>query len=228
MNEEHGIQDSILRVREAIESLGATAEILVCDNSTDRTPEIAREMGAEVTEPATNGYGSAYRHGFDRARGEYIVIGDGDGTYDFSELPRLLEELEREDADMVLGTRLRGDIRPGAMPKLHQYVGNPLLTKVLVSIYQMNISDAHSGFRVIRREALNELNFETSGMEFASEMLVEAWAKELNVREVPITYHKRKGEATLESFSDGWRHLKFLLLAAPYYYYLKSLRGESR
>ncbi|GAB3673198.1 glycosyltransferase [Halopiger thermotolerans] len=217
LNEEEGIKTCIGWAKTAIEELQLPTEIIVSDSSTDRTPEIARELGAIVVTPDRGGYGYAYRYAFERARGEFIAMGDADTTYDFKALPRLLEELEETGADMVLGSRLEGEIKPGAMPALHQYVGNPLLTKFLNTFYDAGVSDAHSGFRVFRRDALETMDLETTGMEFASEMIMEAGAKDLEIAETPIVYHEREGEETLESFRDGWRHVRFMLVNAPGY-----------
>ena len=217
MNEEEGIDTCLDWIEEAIVDLQLPAEIIVSDASTDRTPEIARERGAIVVEPDRPGYGYAYRYAFRHARGEYVVMGDADTTYDFSEIPRLLEHLQAEDADIIMGSRLDGEIKPGAMPALHQYVGNPLLTKFLNTFYDAGVSDAHSGFRIIRRDALGVMGLESDGMEFASEMVMQAGANSLDIVEVPITYHEREGEATLESFRDGWRHVRFMLTNAPGY-----------
>ncbi|WP_455449629.1 glycosyltransferase family 2 protein [Natrinema thermotolerans] len=217
LNEEEGVAECIGRAKTAIAELGVTAEIILSDSSSDRTPEIGREMGAIVYEPDRPGYGYAYRYAFDRARGDYIVIGDADTTYDFEAIPRLLDELKERDADMVMGSRLEGEIKDGAMPALHQYVGNPLLTKFLNVFYGAGVSDAHSGFRIIRRECLDDLELQTTGMEFASEMIMEAGAQDKSIAEVPITYHEREGDATLESFKDGWRHVRFMLVNAPGY-----------
>ncbi|WP_312907627.1 glycosyltransferase family 2 protein [Natronosalvus caseinilyticus] len=217
LNEEAGVGECIDRIEAAIDTLSVRTEIIVSDSSTDRTPEIAREKGAIVVHPDESGYGYAYRYGFQYARGEYIAIGDADTTYDFEELPKLFELVSNGDADMVMGSRLKGEIRPGAMPALHQYVGNPLLTRFLNLFYDAGVSDAHSGFRVLSRDALDQLELTTNGMEFASEMIMEAGARGLEIREVPITYHERKGEETLESFRDGWRHVRFMLKNAPGY-----------
>ena len=217
MNEEEGIETCLDWIEEAVLELGLPTEIIVSDSSTDRTPEIARERGAIVVEPDQQGYGYAYRYAFERARGEYVVMGDADTTYDFSEIPRLLEHLEAEDADVVMGSRLEGEIEDGAMPPLHQYVGNPLLTTFLNAFYDAEVSDAHSGFRIFRRDTLDELGLETDGMEFASEMIMEAGAQNLDIEEVPIVYHEREGKETLDSFRDGWRHIRFMLVNAPGY-----------
>ena len=217
LNEEAGIAECIERVKNALRELGIPGEVIVSDSSTDRTPAIADEMGAVVVEPDKPGYGYAYRYAFRYARGEYVAIGDADCTYDFEELPKLFDLVANGDADMAMGSRLEGEIKDGAMPPLHQYVGNPLLTKFLNVFYDAGVSDAHSGMRVLSQDALDELNLRTTGMEFASEMIMEAGARDLVIEEVPITYHEREGEATLDSFEDGWRHVKFMLQNAPGY-----------
>ena len=211
LNEEAAIEECILQIKNAIATLGVSSEILISDCSTDRTPELAREMGAIVTTPDKRGYGYAYRYAFKSVRGEYIAIGDADTTYNFEELPKLFSRLEQTNADLVIGDRLNGEIKTDAMPLLHQYVGNPLLTKILNMFHNADIDDAHSGFRIMRRAALNDLELTTDGMEFASEMLIQAEQNGLRIEEVPITYHQRKGEATLQSFRDGWRHMKLII-----------------
>jgi len=217
LNEEEGIRECIQRAKNAFRELGVQAEIIVSDSSTDRTPEIAREEGAIVVEPDGKGYGYAYRYAFDKARADVIAMGDADTTYDFEELPKLYELVANGDADMAMGSRLEGEIKPGAMPTLHQYVGNPLLTKFLNTFYGAGVSDAHSGMRVFTRDAWEEMGCETTGMEFASEMIMQAGAADLTIEELPIVYHEREGEETLESFKDGWRHVRFMLLNAPGY-----------
>jgi hypothetical protein len=217
LNEEGGVAECIDRVKRALEELQVYGEVVVSDSSTDRTPEIAAEHGAIVVTPDRPGYGYAYRYAFRHVRGEYVAIGDADTTYDFAELPGLYRLVADGEADMAMGSRLEGEIRPGAMPALHQYVGNPLLTKFLNLFYGAGVSDAHSGFRVLSRSTLAGLNLGTDGMEFASEMVMEAAARDLRIAEIPITYHEREGEATLESFRDGWRHVRFMLVNAPGY-----------
>ena len=217
LNEEEGIRTCIDWIKIAIEELQLPTEILISDSSTDRTPDIAREMGAVVLEPDGKGYGYAYRYAFERTRGEYIVMGDADTTYDFKQIPRLLNHLEDTGADIVMGSRLDGEIRDGAMPTLHQYIGNPLLTRFLNTFYRAGVSDAHSGFRIFTRDAYERMDVETTGMEFASEMIMDAGARDLKIEEVPIIYHEREGEETLDSFRDGWRHVRFMLVNAPGY-----------
>lgn len=217
LNEEDGISECIDRITRALQTLDVQGEIIVSDSSTDRTPEIARSKGAIVVEPDQSGYGYAYQYAFERCRGEYIAMGDADTTYDFEELPKLYHHVVDGDADIAMGSRLEGKIKDGAMPALHQYVGNPLLTRFLNTFYDTDVSDAHSGLRVFTREALETMNLSTQGMEFASEMIMEAGASDLTIAEEPITYHEREGEATLDSFQDGWRHVRFMLENAPGY-----------
>ncbi|WP_436930057.1 glycosyltransferase family 2 protein [Halosimplex halobium] len=217
MNEEAGIAACLEAIVETIDTIAVTAEVIVSDSSTDRTPEIARKYGVTVVTPDRAGYGYAYRYAFERARGEYIVMGDADTTYDFQELPKLFDSIVETDADMVLGSRFAGEIKDGAMPWLHKHIGNPILTAFLNRFYDADISDAHSGFRIIRRDALEQLTLRTDGMEFASEMIMEASARDLHIEEVPITYHPREGDATLDTWRDGWKHLRFMLLNAPGY-----------
>ncbi|WP_135664252.1 glycosyltransferase family 2 protein [Halorhabdus rudnickae] len=217
LNEEEGIAECIRRATSAFEQIGLPGEIILSDSSSDQTPDIGRAMGAHVVEPDGTGYGYAYRYGFDQARGEYIVMGDADTTYDFEELPNLLDPIRNGDADICMGSRFEGEIKDGAMPTLHQFVGNPLLTAFLNLFYDTDISDAHSGFRVFHRDVLDVLDLHSDGMEFASEMVMDAGARGLTIEEVPITYHEREGEATLNSFQDGWRHIKFMLVNAPGY-----------
>lgn len=217
LNEEEGIAECLERAKNAVAELEMPTEIILSDSSTDRTPEIGAAMGATVVEPDKPGYGYAYRYAFERVRGEYVVMGDADTTYDFESIPRLLRHLQETDADLVMGSRLDGEIQPGSMPPLHQHIGNPLLTKFLNLFYGASVSDAHSGFRVLRREALETMDLSTSGMEFASEMIMEAGALGLEIEELPIVYHEREGEETLDSFRDGWRHVRFMLVNAPGY-----------
>jgi glycosyltransferase involved in cell wall biosynthesis len=214
LNEETTIGISINKIQRVFSEMGIRGEIIVSDSSTDNTPKIASEMGALVVHPPHRGYGYAYLEGFTHARGKYVVIGDADNTYDFLELPLLLKELDK-GADLVIGSRFRGEIKKGAMIPLHQYIGNPLLTWVLNKVFTTDFSDTHSGFRAIRADALKKLNLQSWGMEFASEMLIKASREGLKITEVPITYYSRETPSKLSSFSDGWRHVRFILLLKP-------------
>jgi glycosyltransferase involved in cell wall biosynthesis len=220
-NEEKTIAVVIQKAQKAAQQLGMTYEIIVPDNSTDATPQIARSLGAKVVTPDKHGYGYAYTYALRHARGKYVVMADADGTYDLEEAPKLLEPLLKGEADIVLGTRLKGRILPGAMPWLHRYIGNPLLTLILNRFYGTRVSDAHTGFRAAAREALEKLNLTSDGMELASELLIKAAYAGLRIKEVPITYHPRREgtQSKLRSLRDGWRHLKLLLLLAPKFLY---------
>ncbi|OPX77838.1 MAG: Glycosyltransferase AglJ [Methanosaeta sp. PtaB.Bin039] len=213
-NEEETIEECIRQSQAALATTGMKWEILVVDSSTDGTADLAEALGAIVIKPDKLGYGNAYLYGFGWARGDFIVIMDGDLTYDPAEIPKFIKLLE-DGADLVIGSRLRGDIRPGAMPALHRYIGNPLLTGILNILFAPGISDAHCGMRAITRDALRRLDLKAGGMEFASEMMIEAAEKKLAVREIPISYRPRKGESKLNSFRDGWRHLRFMMLYRP-------------
>jgi glycosyltransferase involved in cell wall biosynthesis len=214
LNEEANIERCVIAARAAMEQAGIAGEVVVADNaSEDRSAELAAAGGARIVHEPRRGYGSAYLAGLAAARGRYIVMGDADLTYDFSEIPRFVEQLE-EGAELVMGDRM-GNIHPGAMPWLHRYVGNPVLTGVLNLFFRTGVSDAHCGMRAVRREVLPRLDLRTTGMEFASEMIIRASKENLDIREFPIEYHPRGGESKLSSFRDGWRHLRFLLVHSP-------------
>lgn len=220
MNEEEAISVVLPRIKNVLERMGISYEIVVVDKSNDRTPEIAKSMGARLIRQEGKGYGDAYITGFKHARGKFIVMMDPDGSYDPEDIPRILEPLRREEADFVMGTRLKGEIDKGAMSWLHRRIGNPLLTWILNVLFKAGISDAHCGMRAIRRDALEKLPLQCKGMEFASEMIIEAAKRDLRIVEVPIKYHPRIGESKLSSFKDGWRHLRLMLLYSPSYLFL--------
>ncbi|HET8672473.1 MAG TPA: glycosyltransferase family 2 protein, partial [Thermoleophilaceae bacterium] len=220
LNEAESIEACVRRSLDTMKTHGIAGEVVVSDNgSDDGTPELARAAGARVIHEQRKGYGSAYLAGFAAARGKYIVMGDADETYDFGEIARFVEPLE-EGADLVMGSRLRGHIHPGAMPWLHRYVGNPVLTGVLNLFFRTGVSDAHCGMRAFRRDLLPRLDLRTTGMEFASEQVIRSSKLGLDIREIPIEYHPRTGESKLSSFSDGWRHLRFLLVHSPTWLFL--------
>jgi len=214
MDEELTIGACIRKIQTVFRDNHINGEIIVADASTDRTPEIARSLGARVIKPELRGYGNAYLAAFKEARGRYIVIGDSDNTYDFAKIPLLLAPLEA-GADFVIGSRFKGTIHTGAMSPLHRYIGNPFLTWMINTIFQTDYSDTHSGFRAITREALDRLSLKSGGMEFASEMLVMASKENLKIAEVPIEYYPRVAPSKLHSFADGWRHIRFVLLMKP-------------
>jgi glycosyltransferase involved in cell wall biosynthesis len=214
LNEEQSIETCINKIKEVFRKQGLSGEIIVSDSSTDRTAEIAHRTGAVVVHPEKLGYGCAYLEGVRHARGRYVVMGDADNTYDFLEIPLLIDELDR-GADLVIGSRFKGSIKKEAMKPLHQYIGNPLLTWILNRVFGTRFSDTHSGFRAIRADAFQKLNLQSCGMEFASEMLIKASREGLRITEVPVSYYPRITPSKLNSFTDGWRHLRFILLLKP-------------
>jgi glycosyltransferase involved in cell wall biosynthesis len=214
LNEAENIERCVSAALEAIAKMGVYGEVVVADNnSEDDSAQLAERAGARVVVERRRGYGSAYLAGFAASKGRYIVMADADLTYDFNEIPRFVEELEK-GAEMVIGDRM-DNIHPGAMPWLHRYVGNPILTGLLNLFFRTGISDAHCGMRALRRDVLPRLDLRTTGMEFASEMVIRASKENLKIAEFPIEYHPRGGESKLSSFRDGWRHLRFLLVHSP-------------
>lgn len=214
LNEAENIESCVSAALEAIVRMGVNGEVVVADNnSEDDSARLAEKAGARVVVERRRGYGSAYLAGFAASRGRYIVMADADLTYDFDEIPRFVAALQ-EGAEMVIGDRM-DNIQPGAMPWLHQYVGNPILTGLLNLFFRTGISDAHCGMRAVRSEVLPRLDLRTTGMEFASEMVIRAAKENLKIAEFPIEYHPRGGESKLSSFRDGWRHLRFLLVHSP-------------
>lgn len=213
LNEEKTVGACVKKARDVFEEKGIEGEVIVVDNgSTDNSVEIAKKHGAKVLHEPEKGYGNAYLRGFEEAKGEIILMADSDDTYDLYELPKFLGAFN-DGADFVMGSRLKGEIKKGAMPWLHKHIGNPLLTKTLNLLFKTKLSDAHCGMRAFRKDALKKLNLKTSGMEFASEMILKAKKAGLRIKEVPITYRPRDGgKAKLHSFHDGWRHLRFMLL----------------
>jgi glycosyltransferase involved in cell wall biosynthesis len=219
LNEAESIERCVRAALSTLKSNGYDGEVIVADNdSDDGSPLIAAQAGAIVVHQPVRGYGSAYLAGFGAARGRYIVMADADLTYDFDEIPRFIAELDK-GADMVIGDRMK-NIHPGAMPWHHRYIGNPLLSGFLNLLFRTGIDDAHCGMRAVRRERLAQLDLRTTGMEFASEMVIRAAKEKLVLAQFPIEYHPRGGESKLSSFRDGWRHLRFLLVHSPNYLFI--------
>ncbi|RKU33242.1 glycosyltransferase family 2 protein [Candidatus Poribacteria bacterium] len=220
LNEAETLSTCIQKAQNTLEVLGIQGEVVVADNgSTDASVAIAERLGARVVHQPLRGYGAAYLAGIAAAEGQYIVMGDSDDTYDFTDLERFITPL-RDGCDFVIGNRLKGKILPGAMPKLHRYIGNPVLTGILNVLFRSGVSDAHCGMRSFTREAYQRMKLQTTGMEFASEMVIKAIKTDLKIKEIPITYYPRKGESKLNSFRDGWRHLRFMLMLSPTYLFL--------
>jgi glycosyltransferase involved in cell wall biosynthesis len=214
LNEAENIEACVRLSLEAIAAAGLHGEVIVADNgSDDGSAELAAAAGARVVPEPRRGYGSAYLAGFAAAEGEYIVMLDADMTYPFDEIPHFVEEL-RAGAQLVMGDRM-DNIQPGAMHWVNRYIGNPLLSGTLNLFFRTGIRDAHCGMRGLRRDILPTLDLRTTGMEFASEMVIRASKEKLDIREFPISYAPRGGETKLSRWRDGWRHLRFLLVHSP-------------
>jgi hypothetical protein len=197
-----------------LEANAIPGEVIVVDNgSLDDSAELARAAGAHVVLERRRGYGSAYMTGFAAASGEYVLMADGDLTYDFDDAPRFVAELDA-GAEVVIGNRMN-NIHPGAMPWHHRYIGNPLLSGFLNLLFRTSVDDAHCGMRAFRRGLLPRLDLRTTGMEFASEMVIRAAKERLCIRQLEIDYYTRGGASKLSSVKDGWRHVRFLLVHSP-------------
>ncbi len=218
LNEEGIVGDTIKKIPvDKLRSLGLETEILVVDNaSEDNTAMEAGKAGARVVYEGRRGYGNAYIRGLKEAVGDILVLGDADGTYPLEKTYDFIKPILEGKADFINGSRMKGRILPGAMPWLHRYIGNPFLTFVLNLLFRTHISDAHCGMKAFTQEALRRMDLKSPGMEFASEIIIEAVRKGLRIAEVPIEYRPRRvGKAKLRSFQDGWRHLRFMLLYSP-------------
>jgi glycosyltransferase involved in cell wall biosynthesis len=215
LDEAESITDCVEDALVALRRAGLESEVVVVDNgSRDGSGALAAAAGARVVHEPRRGYGHAYLAGFAAARGRYVVMADGDGTYDLADAARFCEELDA-GADMVIGSRLRGTIHSGAMPWLHRRIGNPVLTWILNLFVGTRVSDAHSGMRAFRRSLLPSLRLCSTGMELASEQLVRSGRLGLDIRELPIHYRPRRGRSKLFWLRDGWRHLWLLLGHSP-------------
>lgn len=221
LNEGETIGICIEKIKKAFKENNINGEIIVSDNgSTDKSVDIALKSGAKVVHQPLRGYGNAYIKGINSANGKYIVMGDGDNTYDFLEMNKFIEPLRNNSADMVMGSRLKGRIYKGAMPFLHRYIGNPVLSGMLKLMFKTKVSDSHCGMRSLKKEAFDRLDLKCSGMEFASEMVIKAAMAGLRIMDIPITYYPREGESKLRTFKDGWRHIRFMFLFSPRWLFL--------
>lgn len=217
LNEAAAVAGVVRAARRGLARAGLDGEIVVVDNgSTDGSAEAAAEAGAIVVREARRGYGAAVAAGLRRARGDAVVVADADGSYDLERVGELVVPLA-SGADLVVGSRIGGEIAPGAMPRLHRHVGTPALTALLRLLTGLRVSDSQSGYRAIRREALEALDLRAQGMEYASEMLLRAKRAGLRIVEVPTPYRLRVGRSKLAPWGDGWRHLKLLLLLSPHF-----------
>lgn len=213
-NEEKALGNCIKQIKKVIKDNELDAEIIVSDSSIDKSPEIAKKNKTILIKHDKEGYGNAYLEAFKHAKGKYFFMADCDGTYDFNEIPKFLRYL-KEGYDFVIGDRFKGYIEKNAMPISHKYIGNPVLSSILRLFFKSNIQDVHCGMRAISSSSLKKLNLQTTGMEFASEMIIKAVKNKLKIKQTSINYYKRKGKSKLKSLSDGWRHLRFMLLYSP-------------
>ena len=222
LNESETLATCIMKAKAYLERSGVDGEVLIADNgSTDGSQEIARGLGARVVDVAQKGYGAALLGGIAAARGKYTIMGDADDSYDFSSLQVFVDKL-RQGVDLVMGNRFKGGIAPGAMPPLHRYLGNPVLSWIGRLFFRISIGDFHCGLRGFNTEAIRRCGLKTTGMEFASEMVVKASLYGLSMAEVPTTLAKdgRSRPPHLRTWRDGWRHLCFLLTYAPHWLYM--------
>lgn len=222
LNEERTVGTCIEKAFSAFRSMGVTGEVIVADNgSSDGSVELARTLGARVVHVEKRGYGAALFAGIAAARGDYIIMADSDDSYDWVEIAPFVAALDQGN-DLVVGNRFLGGIDPGAMPKLHRYLGNPVLSWLARTVHQAPLGDFHCGMRAIRRDAFQTMNVRTSGMEFATEMIVNSTRAGLKICEVPTRLRRdgRDRPPHLRSFRDGWRHLRFILTYGPNYLYL--------
>lgn len=222
LNEARTLAACIRKAQDYLRRSALTGEILIADNgSTDGSQRIATELGARVINVSTGGYGAALIAGIENARGRYVIMGDSDDSYDFTHLDDFVQAL-RQGYQLVMGNRFRGGIKAGAMPALHRYLGNPVLSFIGRLFFKSPIGDFHCGLRGFDREAMLSLGLQSTGMEFASEMVVKSTLRKLKICEVPTTLHPdgRDRPPHLRSWRDGWRHLKFLLLLSPRWLFL--------
>jgi len=222
LNEAETLEACIHKSQASIARMKIAGEVIVADNgSTDGSQDIARRLGARVIEVSVRGYGAALQGGIEAAHGEFLIMADADDSYDLAGLEPFVEKL-REGFDLVMGNRFAGGIAPGAMPPLHRYLGNPVLTAVGRLFFRSPIRDFHCGMRGFRRNSILRLGLRTTGMEFASEMVAKAALQGLKVTEVPTPLARdgRSRPPHLRSWQDGWRHLRFLLLYSPRYLFL--------
>ena len=216
LNEEDAVAGTVAESFRGLMRAGYAGEVIVVDNgSTDRSVERAEAAGARVIHETMRGYGAAHITGIKAAQGNVIVMADADETYDLEHMENLLAPLA-DGADIVVGSRLHGMISKDAMPFTHRYIGTPIITRVLQVLTTTRLSDSQSGYRAFWRQAVLDIDLKAPGMEYASEMLLKAARKGLTLEEVPCDYRKRVGESKLNTFADGWRHIRMLLLLSPH------------
>src|ERR1700674_901082 len=222
LNEAETLAKCISHAQSAVASGGFSAEIIVADNgSTDGSQRLARELGVRVVDVSRKGYGSALIGGIDAARGQYVVMGDADDSYDFEAIGPLIDKL-REGYDLVVGNRFLGGIAPGAMPWSHRWIGNPALTLISRVFFHAPVGDTHCGLRAFTKDAYEKMHLRATGMEFASEMVIKAALRGMRITEVAVVLRPdgRSRPPHLRTWRDGWRHLRFMLLFSPRWLFL--------
>ncbi len=213
-NEEQGLSFCLKQIKKVIEENNLSAEIIVSDSSTDESPQIAKKENVILIKHNKEGYGRAYLEVFKLAKGKYIFMADADASYSFEEIPNFVKQL-KNGSDMIIGNRFVGKMHKKAMTFSHKYIGNPILSYILRLFFGTKIRDSQCGMRAITKSALEKLNLQTTGMEFASEMIIKALKNNLKIKELPIDYHPRIGETKMRSFRDAWKHIRFMLLYSP-------------
>ena len=220
LNEEKGVGECVKTALRVMKKNKIKGEVIVVDNSSsDNSAAVAIKAGARMVRENRKGYGSAYLAGLKKARGEVFIIGDCDGTYDFNQIPDFIKKIEA-GYDFVNGSRIKGQVAPGAFRFSHRFIAVPLLTGILNIFFKTSFSDAHCGMRAFSREAYKTMSLRCRGMEFASEMIMKAASTNLKTTEIPIRYLPRIGESKLMRFRDAWRHIRFMLLFAPTYLFI--------
>ncbi len=221
-NEQAALPHCLFQIKEVINQNNLDAELIISDSSSDKSIEVIKQFATKypkklkikIVKHNKEGYGNAYLEAFKHASGDYIFMADCDGSYDFNEIPNFLKHFP--EYDFVIGNRFAGKFEPESMPWSHKYLGNPILSGLLRSFYGTSIKDCHCGMRAIKTDCLNKLDLKTTGMEFASEMIIKASKNNLKIKQIPIDYKKRIGTSKLKTFSDGWRHLKLIFLYPSY------------
>jgi len=219
LNEEETVGLCINKIKEVFAKEKIDGEIIVVDNgSTDNSRQVCESQGVRVISEPLRGYGAAYLRGFKEAKGKYIVMADSDNTYDFYDIPKFIECLNK-GYDFVMGSRFKGRMQKGAMTWTHRYIGNPILSGLTRLFFRTRLSDIHCGMRAFTSNAYSKMGLRTTGMEFATEMVVGALQNNLKICEVPINYYLRKGESKLMPLADAWRHIRFMLMYCPVWLY---------
>lgn len=223
-NEEQALQKCLNEIKETINENRLIAEVIVVNNgSTDSSKEILINNlqsfpELRIIDQEIDGYGMAYLKGFGEARGDYIFMADADGTYSFRDIPRFFDEIKKGN-DLIVGNRFTSSFSKNSMPFLHR-IGNPILSLITRFFFKVKINDIHCGERMITKKALSQIVLYTAGMEFASEMIIKVARQKLKISEIDVSYSERLGESKLKTFSDGWRHLRFLLLYSPFFLFM--------